>query len=412
MTGLLGGGHAIYFDARLGRARLLDCFAPSRRVRARRCARAGRAVRRGARPLRGRRRVVRGAGRPGGARRALAAYGRLPWARLCEPALRLAREGVPMPPAHVACLEMLEPVMTMREGARDLRAGGRAARGRATSSSSRGSSRALELLRDEGAASSTGGRSRTRSSRSSRSATARHPARDLEVRGALGGAGRGRRYAGRRFVDSRGLSAASPDRRLPVRPVPEPERTSRSSTLLDAANRAEATRRTSRGRRRRVRMRADDEPRSRLRRLAPWARPAPEQHARRDRPRPRRRSGPASAWQSMMAPTLVFDDDGLELALGAAGGTRLRTALVGVPRGTSTRGSTPQAAIDRPRFHPAGSVVNAEPGVDETFLAAARGVGRIVRRWPSLHHYFGGVSAVGAAGAGARPPAQRSGVVS
>ena len=35
-----------------------------------------------------------------------------------RPALRLAREGVPMPPAHVACLEMLAPVMTMREGAR------------------------------------------------------------------------------------------------------------------------------------------------------------------------------------------------------------------------------------------------------------------------------------------------------
>ena len=32
----------------------------------------------------------------------------------------------------------------------------------------------------------------------------------------------------------------------------------------------------------------------------------------------------------MMAPTLVFDGDGLELAIGAAGGTRLRTALVGV----------------------------------------------------------------------------------
>ena len=44
--------------------------------------------------------------------------GRLPWARLVEPALRLAREGVAMPQAHVACLEMLEPVMTLREGAR------------------------------------------------------------------------------------------------------------------------------------------------------------------------------------------------------------------------------------------------------------------------------------------------------
>ena len=44
--------------------------------------------------------------------------GRLPWPRLVEPALRLARTGVLMPPAHAACLEMLAPVMTMHEGGR------------------------------------------------------------------------------------------------------------------------------------------------------------------------------------------------------------------------------------------------------------------------------------------------------
>src|SRR6476659_4692891 len=52
------------------------------------------------------------------------AHGRLPWPRLVEPALALAREGVAMPPAHVACLRMLEPVMTLREGARIYRPGG------------------------------------------------------------------------------------------------------------------------------------------------------------------------------------------------------------------------------------------------------------------------------------------------
>src|SRR5438132_1500272 len=34
------------------------------------------------------------------------AHGLLPWARLLEPALRLARTGVEMPAAHAACLEM------------------------------------------------------------------------------------------------------------------------------------------------------------------------------------------------------------------------------------------------------------------------------------------------------------------
>src|ERR671918_219100 len=45
------------------------------------------------------------------------AAGRLPWARLVEPALRLAGSGVEVPPAHAACLAMLEPVMTMNRGA-------------------------------------------------------------------------------------------------------------------------------------------------------------------------------------------------------------------------------------------------------------------------------------------------------
>src|ERR671915_26004 len=35
--------------------------------------------------------------------------GSLPWARLVEPALKLARDGVEMLPAHASCLEMLAP---------------------------------------------------------------------------------------------------------------------------------------------------------------------------------------------------------------------------------------------------------------------------------------------------------------
>jgi gamma-glutamyltranspeptidase/glutathione hydrolase len=109
----------------------------------------------------------------------------------------------------------------------------------------------------------------------------------------------------------------------------------------------------------------------------------------------------------MMAPTLAFDAAGLELALGAAGGTRLRTALVGVLGAVLHERVEPQAAIDRPRFHPAGGVVNAEPGVDEGWLAMLERQGRAVRRWTGRHHYFGGVSALGRSGAGADP--RRSG---
>src|SRR2546423_2628969 len=125
MTGLLGGGHAIYWDAASGKATNLDCFCavPSGSggeligldvpfgeelvhyaVGAASCAVPG---------------VVAGLG-------ALwQRYGRLPWPRLVEPAIRLARDGVVMPPAHASCLEMLAPGMTMREGARMYAPGGR-----------------------------------------------------------------------------------------------------------------------------------------------------------------------------------------------------------------------------------------------------------------------------------------------
>jgi gamma-glutamyltranspeptidase/glutathione hydrolase len=47
--------------------------------------------------------------------------------------------------------------------------------------------------------------------------------------------------------------------------------------------------------------------------------------------------------------------------------------------------------------------VDAEPGVDEEALAELESRGRTVRRWERLHHYFGGVSCVGRAGAAGDP---------
>jgi gamma-glutamyltranspeptidase/glutathione hydrolase len=54
-----------------------------------------------------------------------------------------------------------------------------------------------------------------------------------------------------------------------------------------------------------------------------------------------------------------------------------------------------------------GTLVHAEPGVDEEALRSLAADGREVRRWPALHHYFGGVSLVGRDGAAGDP--RRSG---
>src|SRR5215211_1719663 len=117
MTGLLGGGHAIHWDGR--GAWNLDCFVD---------------VPSGAGADLVELKVPFGEelvhyaigpgscavpGLPAGLDALWHRFGRLPWRRLVEPALRLARTGVVMPPAHASCLAMLAPVFTLQpEGAR------------------------------------------------------------------------------------------------------------------------------------------------------------------------------------------------------------------------------------------------------------------------------------------------------
>ena len=111
--------------------------------------------------------------------------------------------------------------------------------------------------------------------------------------------------------------------------------------------------------------------------------------------------------ESRMTPSLAFDESGLALAIGAAGATRLRMALSTVLAGVLDEGLDPEDAVSRPRVHPTPAVVDAEPGVDESALEELEAQGRTVRRWENLHHYFGGVSCVGRAGAAGDP--RRSG---
>lgn len=116
---------------------------------------------------------------------------------------------------------------------------------------------------------------------------------------------------------------------------------------------------------------------------------------------------PGDHLESRMAPSLVFDENGLELAIGSAGATRLRTALATVLAGILDEGHDAETAVGLPRVHPTLELVDAEPGIDETALDRLEESGRTVRRWERLHHYFGGVSCVGRAGAAGDP--RRSG---
>jgi gamma-glutamyltranspeptidase/glutathione hydrolase len=96
----------------------------------------------------------------------------------------------------------------------------------------------------------------------------------------------------------------------------------------------------------------------------------------------------------MMSPTVVLRDGVPEAALGSAGSNRIRSAILQTILGVVNDGLGAQAAVDRPRVHIEGGVVEAEPGVDAGGLDALERDGWPVQRWRERNLYFGGVQAV------------------
>ena len=414
MTGLLGGGHAVYFDAASGVVRNLDCFCavPGLGAEARDAQLLHLEVPFGAE-------LVHYAvgpascavpGVPAGLDALWEEYGRLPWARLVEPALRIAHDGVDMPAAHAACLAMLEAVMTLREGARMYAPGG-ALLQTGDHLDQAGLVRALELLADEGAASVYNGTIARTLLELMRERDGLVTAEDLARYRAAWSEPVEARWLGRRVLTRAGISDVPETlERFPrLQGLSADERVVALVECLDGAVGPE-THTTNL-----VAVDADGNACVLTTSLGlgsgDWL-PGLDVHLNSmlgEADLIRAPLVPGARMESMMAPTVVLDADGLELALGAAGGTRLRTALLTVLAGVLDEALDPQAAVDRPRVHPAGDVVNAEPGVDEDGLLALEAAGRAVRRWPERHHYFGGVSAAGRSGAAADP--RRSGAV-
>jgi gamma-glutamyltranspeptidase/glutathione hydrolase len=106
------------------------------------------------------------------------------------------------------------------------------------------------------------------------------------------------------------------------------------------------------------------------------------------------RHDPGRRIPSMMAPTVVLRDGRTEAALGSAGSNRIRSAILQTILNVVDRGMGAQEAVDAPRLHYEGGVVEAEPGVDPAALDALEGEGWRVQRWSERNLYFGGVQAV------------------
>ena len=97
---------------------------------------------------------------------------------------------------------------------------------------------------------------------------------------------------------------------------------------------------------------------------------------------------------SMMAPTLVLDGDQPRLVVGSAGSVRLSGAILQVIHHVVADGLSIDRAIDHPRLHVEGDVVQVEGGWPNEAAEALEETGQAVNRWAGRNLYYGGVSAV------------------
>ncbi|HSS67971.1 MAG TPA: gamma-glutamyltransferase [Nocardioidaceae bacterium] len=111
---------------------------------------------------------------------------------------------------------------------------------------------------------------------------------------------------------------------------------------------------------------------------------------------------PGRRMGSMMSPLIAVDDDGPVLVAGAAGGSRIRSALLQVLVNVLHRGMSAVDAIQAPRLNPVPDKVHVEPGMSSEVLARLDAAGDVAR-WPALDSYFGGVAAIAVDGPGADP---------
>ena len=408
MTGLAGGGHAINFTAATGRIDVLDFFVAVPGL--------------GAEPHHVEPLTVNMVfedeavpydigpgsvavpGVPAGCAALSQSFGRLPWRRLIEGPLRVAREGSPLPPSQAGILGMIAPAMTLNEGAAIYAPQGRLLRS-GEKLHQPGLVAALELLRDEGAATFYEGtiarlmldllneRGAPMTERDLREYTVdrTEPQQvrvgDITVTG--------RRSLGHTLDTLAALpnlhGTTAPERAvafarlLAGRPGRHGD-TSNVSVVDADGNACVVT--TSLG------LGSSD-----------WL-PGLDIHLNSMLGEHDLISGPLTPGQrvgSMMCPTICVDAEGLTAAAGAAGGSRIRSAMVQVLSGVLLELVEVDEAVRRPRLHVVGTVVHLEPDYPVDAAEALRAEGWVTRVWRSKHHFFGGVSVVARRGACGEP---------
>src|SRR6185312_13793828 len=111
-------------------------------------------------------------------------------------------------------------------------------------------------------------------------------------------------------------------------------------------------------------------------------------------------NGRLGAWRegarmsSMMAPTIILQQDGTVTALGTGGSNRIRTAILQVAVNLLDHRMSLEDAVGAPRLHvERDGKTSFEPGLLETMQADLLALGEKAHAWPARNLFFGGVHA-------------------
>ncbi|MEW6428417.1 MAG: gamma-glutamyltransferase [Thermodesulfobacteriota bacterium] len=113
-------------------------------------------------------------------------------------------------------------------------------------------------------------------------------------------------------------------------------------------------------------------------------------------------SPPGTRISSMMAPCLAEREGEVVLVIGSGGSKRIRTAIPQVVANLLDFGMSCQQAVDAPRLHWDGETLQMEPGFDSAAVARLQTL-MPVNLWSEANMYFGGVHAIAGTEAAADP---------
>jgi gamma-glutamyltranspeptidase/glutathione hydrolase len=97
---------------------------------------------------------------------------------------------------------------------------------------------------------------------------------------------------------------------------------------------------------------------------------------------------------SMMSPTLLLRDDGINVALGSGGSNRIRTAVLQVLVNLLEFDMNLEQAVNAPRMHYERGLLNLEPGFSADALRALKDHVPDHKIWDKQNLFFGGVHSV------------------